>query len=134
LNLLAAGANPIYGMYLDTEKLFRKALQAQHVDPTDVFKSEEEIEQIKEQQKAAMNQPPPPDPRIEAANLRAQTDLQRAQMQNEGDMAEIQAKMQRMQQEAKIKAQLADTAIKERGRKELFAAEQDLKMRMGSGI
>jgi DNA-directed RNA polymerase alpha subunit len=34
----------------------------------------------------------------------------------------------------KIKAQLADTAIKERGRKELFAAEQDLKMRMGSGI
>ena len=161
LNLLAAGANPIYGMYLDTEKLFRKALQAQHVDPTDVFKSEEEIEQIKEQQKAMANQPPPPDPRIEAANLRAQTDLQRAQMQNEGDMAEIQAKMQRMQQEAeirmaelqmtreiemlkmsntqnlsleKIKAQLADTAIKERGRKELFAAEQDLKLRTGSGI
>jgi hypothetical protein len=161
LNLLAAGANPIYGMYLDTEKLFRKALQAQHIDPTDVFKSEEEIEQIKEQQKAMANQPPPPDPRIEAANLRAQTDLQRAQMQNEGDMAEIQARMQRMQQEAeirmaelqmtreiemlkmsntqnlsleKIKAQLADTAIKERGRKELFAAEQDLKIRMGSGI
>jgi hypothetical protein len=161
LNLLAAGANPVYGMYLDTEKLFRKALQAQHVDPTDVFKSEEEIEQIKEQQKAMANQPPPPDPRIEAANLRAQTDLQRAQMQNEGDMAEIQARMQRMQQEAeirmaelqmtreiemlkmsntqnlsleKIKAQLADTAIKERGRKELFAAEQDLKLRTGSGI
>jgi hypothetical protein len=161
LNLLAAGANPIYGMYLDTEKLFRKALQAQHIDPTDVFKSEEEIEQIKEQQKAMANQPPPPDPRIEAANLRAQTDLQRAQMQNQGDMAEIEARMQKMQQEAqlkmaelqiqrevemlkmsnaqnlsleKIKAQLADTAIKERGRKELFAAEQDLKMRMGSGI
>jgi hypothetical protein len=161
LNLLAAGANPIYGMYLDTEKLFRKALQAQHVDPTDVFKSEEEIEQIKEQQKAMANQPPPPDPRIEAANLRAQTDLQRAQMQNQGDMAEIEARMQKMQQEAqlkmaeleiqrevemlkmsnaqnlsleKIKAQLADTAIKERGRKELFAAEQDLKIRMGSGI
>jgi len=161
LNLLAAGANPIYGMYLDTEKLFRKALQAQHIDPTDVFKSEEEIEQIKEQQKAMANQPPPPDPRIEAANLRAQTDLQRAQMQNQGDMAEIEARMQKMQQEAqlkmaeleiqrevemlkmsnaqnlsleKIKAQLADTAIKERGRKELFAAEQDLKIRMGSGI
>lgn len=161
LNLLAAGSNPVYGMYLDTEKLFRKALQAQHIDPTDVFKSEEEIEQIKEQQKAMANQPPPPDPRIEAANLRAQTDLQRAQLQNQGDMAEIEARMQKMQQEAqlkmaelqiqrevemlkmsnaqnlsleKIKAQLADTAIKERGRKELFAAEQDLKIRMGSGI
>ena len=161
LNLLAAGANPIYGMYLDTEKLFRKALQAQHVDPAEVFKSEEEIEQMKEQQKAMANQPPPPDPRIEAANIRAQTDLERAKMQNAGDMAEIQARQAKMQQEAqirmaelemqrevemlkmanaqnlsleKIKAQLADTAIKERGRKELFAAEQDLKMRMGSGI
>ena len=161
LNLLAAGANPVYGMYLDTEKLFRKALQAQHIDPAEVFKSEEEIEQIKEQQKAAMNQPPPPDPRIEAANIRAQTDLQRASMQNQGDMAEIQARTAKMQQESeikaaelqmereiemlkmsnaqnlsleKIKAQLADTAIKERGRKELFAAEQDLKVRMGSGI
>ena len=161
LNLLAAGSNPVYGMYLDTEKLFRKALQAQHIDPTEVFKSEEEIEQIKEQQKAMANQPPPPDPRLEAANIRAQTDLERAKMQNAGDMAEIQARQAKMQQEAeirmaelnmtreiemlkmannqnlsleKIKAQLADTAIKERGRKELFAAEQDLKMRMGSGI
>lgn len=161
LNLLAAGANPVYGMYLDTEKLFRKALQAQHIDPVEVFKSEEEIEQIKEQMKAATQQEAPPDPRIEAANIRAQTDLQKAQLQNQGDMAEIEMRMQKMQQEAqlsmaelemqrevemlrmanaqnlsleKIKAQLADTAIKERGRKELFAAEQDLKLRMGSGI
>jgi hypothetical protein len=48
LNLLAAGANPIYGMYLDTQKLFEKALQAQHIDPAEVFKPEEEIEQINE--------------------------------------------------------------------------------------
>jgi DNA-directed RNA polymerase alpha subunit len=34
----------------------------------------------------------------------------------------------------KIKAQLADTAIKERGKKELFAAEQQLKLSTGSGI
>jgi hypothetical protein len=161
LNLLAAGANPVYGMYLDTEKLFRKALQAQHIDPVEVFKSDEEIEQIKEQMKAAATQEAPADPRIEAANIRAQTDLQKAQLQNQGDMAEIEARMQKMQQEAqirmaelemqrevemlkmanvqnlsleKIKAQLADTALKERGRKELFAAEQDLKLRMGSGI
>ena len=161
LNLLAAAANPIFGMYLDTEKLFRKALQAQHVDPAEIFKSEEEIDQIKEQQKAMANQAPPPDPRIQAANIRAETDLKRAQMQNQGDMAEIQARTAKMQQESeikaaelqmereiemlkmsnqqnlsleKIKAQLADTAIKERGRKELFAAEQDLKVRMGSGI
>jgi len=33
-----------------------------------------------------------------------------------------------------IKAKLADTAMKERGRKELFAAEQQLKLSTGSGI
>ena len=33
-----------------------------------------------------------------------------------------------------IKAKLADTAIKERGKKELFAAEQRLKLVAGSGI
>jgi hypothetical protein len=33
-----------------------------------------------------------------------------------------------------IKAKLADTAMRERGRKELFAAEQQLKLTAGSGI
>ena len=33
-----------------------------------------------------------------------------------------------------IKAKLADTAIKERGKKELYAAEQNLKLQTGSGI
>lgn len=160
LNLLAAGANPVYGMYLDTQKLFEKALQAQHVDPAEVFKSEEEIEQMREQQAQAVAQPAP-DPRIEAAKLRAQTDLQRVQAQNEGDLAELQTRlaikqadiaarreelaMQREMEMLKlanarnitleqIKAQLADTAIRERGRKELFAAEQRLKLVAGSGI
>lgn len=161
LNLLAAATNPVFGMFLDPEKLFKKALQAQHISPDDVFKPEEEIERIKEQQAQAMAQGPAPDPRMEAAKLRAQTDMQRAQIQNQGDMAELQMKDRLSQQEAqfkmaelqmqreiemlkmanqqnlsleKIKAQLADTAIKERGRKELFAAEQNLKLQTGSGI
>lgn len=161
LNLLAAAANPVFGMYLDSEKLFKKALQAQHIDPAEVFKPEEEIEKIKEQQAQAMAQGPAPDPRMEAAKLRAQTDMQRAQIQNQGDMAELQMKDRLSQQEAQfkmaelqmlreiemlkmsnqqnislesIKAKLAETAIKERGRKELFAAEQNLKLQTGSGI
>ena len=56
LNLLAAGANPVYGMFLDTEKLFMRALSAQHIDPRDVMKSEAEIEQIKENMKAKAGQ------------------------------------------------------------------------------
>lgn len=160
LNLLAAGANPIYGMYLDTQKLFEKALQAQHIDPAEVFKSEDEIEQLKEAQKQAAAQQPP-DPRIAAAQIRAQTDIQRVQAQNQGDLQELQTRlaikqadiaarreelaMQRDMEMLKlanarnltleqIKAQLADTAIRERGRKELFAAEQRLKLVAGSGI
>jgi len=161
LNLLAAGANPIYGMYLDTQKLFEKALQAQHIDPAEVFKPEEEIEQIKEAQKQAASQGPPPDPAMAVAQLRAQAEMQQVQARGQSDMQELQvrqaiaaqeADMQIMQLEMtreiemlklsnsqnisleKIKAQLADTAMKERSRKELFAAERDLALKTGSGI
>lgn len=161
LNLLAAGMNPVYGMYLDTQKLFEKALQAQHVDPAEVFKSPEEIERIKEQQAQAAQQQQPPDPRIAAAQIRAQSDIARVQAQNQGDMAELQTRLQIKQADItarreemqltreiemlkmansqnltleQIKAKLADTAIRERGKKELFAAEQRLKLVAGSGI
>ena len=161
LNLLAAGANPIYGMYLDTQKLFEKALQAQHIDPAEVFKPEEEIEQIKEAQKQAAAQGPAPDPALAVAQLRAQAEMQKVQAQNQGDLQELQVRQAIAAQEAdlhlmqlemtreiemlklsnsqnisleKIKAQLADTAMKERSRKELFAAERDLALKTGSGI
>lgn len=161
LNLLAAGANPIYGVYLDSEKLFKKALQAQHIDPAEVFKSDEEIDQIKEQQAQAAQQQQPQDPRIIAAQMRAQTEGQKAQLMGQVAQAEAQSRLQvvQMQQQAKlqelammreiemlklaqeeklsleeIKAKLADTAIRERGKKELFGAEQRIKMLTGSGI
>jgi len=161
LNLLAAGANPVYGMYLDTQKLFEKALQAQHIDPAEVFKPEEEIEQIKQQQAQAAQQGQQADPRLQAAQIRAQSEMQRTQFQAQSDMAELQTRQQiaatnaqlRMQELAmqreiemlkmaneqnltleQIKAKLADTAMRERSRKELFAAEQRLKLVAGSGI
>ena len=161
LNLLAAGANPIYGMYLDTQKLFEKALQAQHIDPAEVFKPEEEIEQIKEAQKQAASQGPPPDPAMAVAQLRAQAEMQQVQARSQSDLQELQVRQNIAAQEAdmqimqlqmtreiemlklsntqnisleKIKAQLADTAMKERSRKELFAAERDLALKTGSGI
>ena len=159
LNLLAAATNPVFGVYIDAQKLFEKALQAQHIDPAEVFKSEDELEKIKEQ--AAQGQQEAPDPRIQAAQIRAEADMAKVQAQNEGDAAELQLRQAIFQQEAEmrmaelqmsreiemlkmsnnqnisletIKAKLADTAIKERSRKELFSAEQDLKLRVGSGI
>ena len=159
LNLLAAGANPVYGVYLDTQKLFEKALQAQHIDPKEVFKSEEELEKIKEQQKNP--QAAPPDPALAVAQLRGEIEMQKAQAQNEGDMAELQVRQAIAQQEGQlrmaemqltreiemlkmantqnltleqIKAKLADTAMRERSKKELYAAEANLKMTTGQGI
>jgi len=160
LNLLAAAANPTFGVYIDTQKLFEKALQAQHIDPKDVFKPEDELEKLKEQM-ANPQQQQAPDPRVQAAQIRAQTDMERAKAQNAGDMAEIQLRQSIMQQDAQlkmaelqmtreiemlkmsnsqnisleeIKAKLADTAIRERSKKEIYAAEQNLKLRTGSGI
>ena len=60
LNLLAAGANPVYGVS-GHRKIIYEALSAQHIDPRDVMKSEAEIEQIKENMKAKAGQPAPPD-------------------------------------------------------------------------
>ena len=161
LNLLAAGANPIYGKYLDTKKLFEKALQAQHIDPAEVFKTDEEIDKIDEIEKQRAEQGPAPDPRIQAAQLRAQADGQKVQAQVQGDLQELQLRQQIAQQDHefrlaelehmeriemlkmsnqqnisldKIKAQLADVAIRERTKKDLFQQEADLKMRMGTGI
>lgn len=159
LNLLAAGANPVYGQFLNTKKLFEKALQAQHIDPAEVFKSDEEIDKMMEA--AASGAQEQVDPRIEAAKIRAQTDIEKVKAQNEGDMAELQTRLaikqadiaarreeMQMQREIEmlrlanaqnitleqIKAQLAQSAMKERGKKELFAAEQRLKLVSGSGI
>lgn len=161
LNLLAAATNPVFGMYIDPQKLFEKALQAQHIDPAEIFKSEAEIEKIKEQQAQRAAQGPGPDPRLEAAKIRAETDMQKVQAQNQGDLAELNVRLAIKQADIaarreelqmtreiemlkmanaqnlsleQIKAKLADTAIKERGKKELFAAEQRLKLVAGSGI
>ena len=162
LNLLAAAANPIFGKYIDPKKLFEKALQAQHIDPAEVFKPEDEIEEMEAAEKQAMAQAQAPaDPKIEAAKIRAESDMAKIQAQNEGDAAElntrlqiaqanIQARREQMQLQREIemmrlanqqnvsleqiKAKLAETSIRERGKKELFAAEQRLKLVAGSGI
>jgi hypothetical protein len=160
LNLLAAAANPIFSKYIDVQKLFEKALQAQHIDPAEVFKSEEEIEQIEEMERAAAGQAPA-DPRLEAAKIKAETEMAKVQAQNQGDMMELETRLQIARENAQmrmaemqlqreiemlkmanvqnltleqIKAKLADTAIRERGKKELYAAEQRLKLATGTGI
>ena len=169
LNLLAAGTNPVYGPLINQKKLFEKALQAQHIDPVEILKTDEQIQA--EQQQAAES-PQAQDPAMAVAQMRiegeqakiqtkAQVDTQLAQMKAEAEYARLQTQQQLAMQEAQfrvqemqltreiemlklaqtkeltleqIKASLADTAIKERGKKELFAAETQLKHQFGSGI
>ena len=120
------------------------------------------LEKIKEQQAAAAANPQAqPDPRIQAAQIRAESDKARVEAQNQGDMAELQTRQQiaQLNHDAsmtelqvtreiemlklantqhlsleEIKAKLADTAMRERGKKELFAAEEHLKLTTGSGL
>lgn len=84
-NLLAAGSNPIYGKYIDPKKLFEKALAAQHVQPQDVMKSDDQIKAEEEAQ--AKN--PPMDPRIQAAMITAQGRAAESKARAEGDLSEI---------------------------------------------
>lgn len=156
-NMLSLGTNPVYAPMLRVQKLFEKALRAQHIDPQEVMLTPDEI--AANAQKMAENQQP--DPRVQAAQVRAEADVQRTQAQSAADAAEIQfrAEMLRIDHEARIaelqlqreikmlelstksnialdqiKAQLAATGIKERARQDMQTAELQLKAQTGSGI
>jgi hypothetical protein len=149
LGLLQMAANPVFAPMLDPKRLFEKALRAQHVDPTDIMRTDEEIAQAQQQQ--AQNQQP--DPRIQAAQLRANADVEREKMRvQEGQMtaqtkmniAQMteSSRMQELQVEReiamlrlsadqnvsldKIKAMLADTALRERTKKEITSATLEM--------
>lgn len=93
-NLLAAGANPVYGKYIDPKKLFEKALAAQHVQPQDIMKTDDQIKA--EEDAAAQN--PPQDPRIQAAMITAEGRAKESAARAEGDLSEIELRREIAQQ------------------------------------
>lgn len=157
-NLLALGGNPAYGPLIDQKKLFEKALRAQHIDPRDVMLTDEQIQANREQN------PPQPDPRIQAAQITAQARLQESQAVAQGRAAEIEARVESSTEDrrlrmlelqlkhdlailnastqqnisvAQVKAQLAQTALQDRTKKELAASEmmfKETKSPDGQGI
>jgi len=147
-NLLAMGGNPAYAPMIDTRKLFEKALKAQHIDPRDIMLSPEQIDANRQ------NNPPQPDPRIQAAQIAAQARVQEAQAVAQGRAAETESRTEsevenrrlrmmelqlnhdlqvmKMAQAEKmtvqqVKAQLAQTALQDRTKKELAASEMMFK-------
>lgn len=136
-NMLALASNPAYSMFIDRKKLFEKALRAQHIDPLDVMNSDAEIQK----QVAAAAQQQPPDPRIQAATIVADTnkakiasseaiaqkqldaeaakatsdrEMRIQELQIERDIEILRASQKENTTVAQVKAQLAAVAIKER--------------------
>lgn len=136
---------------IDPERWMAETSRAQGFNLKSIQYTEDEWKRIEEQQ--AQN--PPTDPRIEAAKIRADADMQKlqAQMQDmqaerqfeaadrqaqremQGAIAEIQRQIQMMRLAGdeklsleSIKADLAAKAVDSRDKRELFLAEQALKL------
>lgn len=80
LSLLQTAANPLFGKYTDMRKLYAKALQAQHIKPDDVLKSEDQVER---EEKAAQENPPPPSDRVQVAQIMAEAQQAIAKIREE---------------------------------------------------
>ncbi|HET8869171.1 MAG TPA: hypothetical protein VFM48_01885 [Aquabacterium sp.] len=156
-NMLALGTNPAYAPMIRTQKLFEKALRAQHIDPQEIMLTPAEIAQQAQQAQQGQQ----PDPRVQAAQVRAEADIQRTQSQSAANAAEMQFRQKMAEQDYaahmaelqltreiemlklaskqnvaldQIKAQLAATGIQARAKQDMQAAELQLKAQTGSGI
>jgi hypothetical protein len=129
------------GSRINPDKLDAELLRANGVSLDSISYTDDEWEQLQAQK---AEQPPPQDPRIEAANIKAATD--KARMEHDAQQADMDRQLQRYvsdiefqiqamefagQKEiglADLKAMLAAKAIESRDKRELFAAERALKL------
>jgi hypothetical protein len=103
MQLFASKQDPDVAMLIDWEKATRRMLIGMGIG--DVMKTDEDYAAAKQQQ---AQQQAPSDPRIAAAQIRVEGDMQKAQLVQQSDMAEIRAKAE----DAEIERQ-HDRAMKE---------------------
>ena len=140
--LLQASLNPAFE--LSPKKIMAETLRINKRSPEDLQLDEQEKQALAQQQQAAQQQPQ--NPALEVAQIRGQTEMQKAQLTQQSDMAELQFKaaeaekdrqhemqMKQMEREiemmklaqqqnvslSKIKAELAKTTMTLRTQKEL---------------
>jgi hypothetical protein len=87
--------NPVFG--LNPKLWIAEVLRRQRVDPGSLQYTEEEQRRIE-------SSPPPPPPQVQAAQIRAEVDLQRAKMELDRDTAFVQAESERTRIMAEGKA------------------------------
>lgn len=135
-------ANPAFG--INPRKWIGEFFKSQRLDPRLFQYTDEEMQQMAQQQQ------PPQDPSVQVANIRAQVEMQKHQLDLQDAQAERQFRLQMAQLERdtaiiklsnernitldKIKADLAKTAQTDRTERELFVAERQLKLQTGQGI
>lgn len=91
MQMFELATNPVFGIYVDPEKLFKKGLEMNHLTPDDVMRTPEQVAQ---KQKEMAQQQQPPDPRIQAAQIQAQSRLKEAEISTQGEQAYIASQAQ----------------------------------------
>ena len=97
LQLVQFSADP--GFLLSKDRLMVEILKSNKISPERVTMTEEEIKAMKEQ-------PPPADPSMEVAKLKAESDMAREKLRQENDNKDAELKQQAMQSEMALKLQL----------------------------
>jgi len=120
IQILAAKNDPDINMIVDWEKASKQLFKALKLD---ILKSDEDYAAAKE---ALKKQPKPQDPRIESTKMKVQGDMQKAQLVQKSDMAEITAKSQATQSEIQAKAQ--DAELERQNKLELERMRMNTKM------
>lgn len=126
LGLMAYANDPTYGPLTKAAALYRKAVEAQRINPDDVIYTDEEIAQ------AQANQPPP-QPSIDEQKIAIdQEKNQIAREKNEQDknLKTMELGLRYSADAEKLQAEQERTTMVE----ETKRSEQDLKLVMGSGI
>jgi hypothetical protein len=150
IELMQAGANPAYGIFLNLEELFKKVLQARHIDPADIMATEAQIQQRQQAQQAAAQHSPQAiaaNAKLQGEQARGQVLTQIAQMDQQFKLKELQTdsatRLQELQTQKEIamltlsakqgisldqvKKALALAVMQDNTKKELAAAEHHLK-------
>jgi len=158
MQLLAAYAtNPMMQASLKFKELLKKALAAQHIDTEQLLFDDAEIDKNLQ----AQSQGQQAAPQVEAAKIRAESQVVVEQARAKADLAEVEQRrvmaeqnnqfnLQKLELEMniamlkyaseqkqtieQIRADLAKAAMDNRTKKELYIAESTLKQQLGSGI
>lgn len=94
VQLMGAAADPVFGIYVDPEKLFRKTLEAGHLPPGDVMRTREQIAEL--QAKPKDEAPPVP---VQVAQVRAQAAMKAVELDAASEKANQELRMQQARDE-----------------------------------